>query len=247
MSGNPAYARRHLPGRDGVKCATGHASAARQAMHGNSATDESNTYTSIRHPHLIGTWNVRGLNQPGKLGIVENEMRRKKVHLLGLSETHWKGQGHFTSELGNTVYFSGPEGDSSRGVAFIVPQSLNKCVVGYNPVSDHDNHLRRIVGKYGIGERNDRGERLMQFCYEENFTIMNTCFKHHIRRLYTWISPGDRCRNQIDYILIGTRWKSSVTNTKTLPGADCGSDHQLLVATVQLRLKRIQKPEGLQT
>lgn len=307
VSGDPADARRHFSGTGGVKCATGHALVALQAPHGNSATDEPKTSKSIRHPHRIGTWNVRGLNQPGKLQTVENEMQRKNVHLLGLSETHWKGQGHCTSDSGSTVYFSGPEDESSRGVAFIVPRSMNKCVVGYNPVSDRiitlklntipcklnivqvyaptaqsteeeiegfydtltaalkrlskrevtiilgdfnakvgdtesDDHLRRVAGKYGIGERNDRGERLLQFCCEENFTISNTCFKHHIRRLYTWISPGDRCRNQIDYILIRTRWRSSVTNATTYPGADCGSDHQLLVATIQLRLKRIKRP-----
>ncbi|XP_045458149.1 craniofacial development protein 2-like [Melitaea cinxia] len=63
-------------------------------------------------------------------------MERKNVHLLGISETHWNGQGHFTSDLGNAVYFSGPENGSSRGVAIIVPRSLNKCVIGYEPVSD---------------------------------------------------------------------------------------------------------------
>lgn len=44
--------------------------------------------------------------------------------------------------------------------------------------------------------------------------------------------------------MIGKRWKSSVLNVKTRPGADCGSDHQLLVAKVKIRLKSIkqQKP-----
>ncbi|CAG4977923.1 unnamed protein product [Colias eurytheme] len=128
MSGDPADPRRHLTGRGGVKYATGHAFVTRQAPHGNSATDEMNTRKSLRVPHRFGTWNVRGLNQPGKLQIVENEMERKNVQLLGISETHWNGQGHFTSDLGNAVYFSGPEQGSSRGVAFIVPQSLNNLI-----------------------------------------------------------------------------------------------------------------------
>ncbi|XP_012552779.1 uncharacterized protein LOC105842946 [Bombyx mori] len=64
---------------------------------------------------------------------------------------------------------------------------------------------------------------------------------HHPRRLYAWISPDDRCRNQIDYILISSRWRSSITNVKTFPGADCGSDHSLLVAKFALRLKAIKK------
>lgn len=84
---------------------------------------------------------------------------------------------------------------------------------------------------------------MLQFCSEENLTVTNTVFKHHIRRLYTWISPGDLYRNQIDYILIQNRWRTSVTNTITYPGADCGSDHQLLVATFKMRLRNVQKQE----
>lgn len=36
-----------------------------------------------------------------------------------------------------------------------------------------DDHLRRVAGKHGIEVPNDRGERLLQFCFKENFTITN--------------------------------------------------------------------------
>lgn len=104
-----------------------------------------------------------------------------------------------------------------------------------------DNHLRHIVGKYGIGTRNERGEMLLNFCAGNGLTIMNTVHQQHIRRVYTWQSPGDRCRNQIDYILIRTRWRTSIRNTKTLPGAECGSDHKLLTARFKLKLKVPQR------
>ena len=51
------------------------------------------------------------------------------------------------------------------------------------------------------------------------------------------MSPGDRARNQIYYIMVKKRWRTSLQNVKTRPGADCGSDHQLLVAKLRLRLK----------
>lgn len=47
-----------------------------------------------------------------------------------------------------------------------------------------ESSLRHIVGPYGLGTRNDRGERLFQFAADNNLTIMNTVFKHHPRRLY---------------------------------------------------------------
>jgi len=49
--------------------------------------------------------------------------------------------------------------------------------------------VENVCGSFGLGERNSRGDRLVQFCQEENFKIMNTYFKLPPRRLYTWKSP----------------------------------------------------------
>ncbi|XP_063593072.1 uncharacterized protein LOC134770132 [Penaeus indicus] len=98
------------------------------------------------------------------------------------------------------------------------------------------------AGMFGLGEQNERGENLIDFCRTNNLVITNTMFKHHPRHLYTWTSPDKQTRNQIDYILINKKWKGSVRNAKTRPGADCNSDHQLLVVDLLLRLKKINKP-----
>ena len=95
-----------------------------------------------------------------------------------------------------------------------------------------------VCDRYGLGCRNRRGERLIQFAADNNFTVMNTVFKHHPRRLYTWTSPNGVYRNQIDYKLIRARWRSSITNANTLPGADVMSDHQLLVCNMRIRLRK---------
>ncbi|XP_072041109.1 craniofacial development protein 2-like [Amphiura filiformis] len=97
------------------------------------------------------------------------------------------------------------------------------------------------VGKFGLGKANERGERLADFCNENELIVTNTLFQQHPRRLYTWISPDGRTRNQIDYILIKRRWRSSVKVAKTYPGADCGSDHQLLVAEIRSKLKSVKR------
>jgi len=59
--------------------------------------------------------------------------------------------------------------------------------------------------------------------------------------MYTWTSPDGNTRNQIDYISITQRWKTSLMNCRTYPGADCDTDHQLLVATVKVRLAKRQR------
>ena len=46
-------------------------------------------------------------------------------------------------------------------------------------------------------------------------------------------------RNQIDYILCSQRWRSSIQSAKTRPGADCGPDHELLIAKFRLKLKKV--------
>ena len=71
--------------------------------------------------------------------------------------------------------------------------------------------------------------------------MANTLFQQHRRRPYTWTSPDGQHRNQIDYILGSQRWRSSIQSAKTRPGADCGSDHELLIAKFRLKLKKVGK------
>ena len=111
----------------------------------------------------------------------------------------------------------------------IVMGDMN-CKVGSETVGE-------VVGRYGLGSINDRGERLVDFCEENNLAVMNTFFKQHPRRLYTWSSPGNLYRNQIDYLMISKRHRNSVKNCNTYPGADINSDHCLLVMKVRVKLK----------
>lgn len=89
---------------------------------------------------------------------------------------------------------------------------------------------------------NEQGETLIEWCKAHYMNILNTTFKHHKRRLHTWKSPGDLFRNQIDYICINQRFRNSVKNCKTLPGADCNSDHILLVMQMICKLKKVKNP-----
>ena len=61
------------------------------------------------------------------------------------------------------------------------------------------------------------------------------------KTLYTWTSPDGQHRNQIDYIPCSQRWRSSIQSAKTRPGADYGSDHELLIAKFRLKLEKVGK------
>ena len=82
---------------------------------------------------------------------------------------------------------------------------------------------------------------LTEFCQENTVIITHTLFQKQKRRLYTWTSPDGQYWNQIDYILCSQRWRSSIESAKTRPGADCGSDHELLIAKFGLKLKTVGK------
>ena len=47
----------------------------------------------------------------------------------------------------------------------------------------------RVTGKFGLGMRNEAGQRLIEFSQENALVIANTLFQQHKRRLYTWTSP----------------------------------------------------------
>ena len=65
--------------------------------------------------------------------------------------------------------------------------------------------------------------------------------QQHKRRQYKSIPPDGQYQNQIDYILCSQRWRSSIQSAKTRPGADYGSDHELLIAKFRLKLKKVGK------
>ena len=98
-----------------------------------------------------------------------------------------------------------------------------------------------IIGPYGLGERNERGEKWAEWCIENEQVVVNTWFRQPLRRIWTWMSPGDRARNQIDYVTINRRFRNAVTRARTYPGADCNSDHVPVVIDIRVQLKKPKK------
>src|SRR6476661_130 len=97
----------------------------------------------------------------------------------------------------------------------------------------------RVIGKFGLGKRNDRGDRLIEFCKSQNLVITNTWFEQEKRRRYTWKGPGDLRRYQIDYILVRQKYRNSVKSSWSYPGADVDLDHNLVAMRLKLKLKKI--------
>ena len=99
----------------------------------------------------------------------------------------------------------------------------------------------RAAVPFGLGQRNERGSRLVEWCTANRFVITNTWFQHHMENLSTWRSPGDTCRNQIVYIMISEHFRNAITGLRTYPGADCYSDHILLLGKLCINLRKLKR------
>ena len=47
-----------------------------------------------------------------------------------------------------------------------------------------------VRGKFGLGEQNEVGQRIIEFCQENALVIANTRYQQYKRRLYTCTLPG---------------------------------------------------------
>ena len=108
-------------------------------------------------------------------------------------------------------------------------------------VGNQPNPYHEVMGKYGIGERNNNGERLCDFCAEHELIITGTLFPHKDIHKLTWVSPDNRTVNQIDHTLINKKFRTSVKDTRVYRGADISSDHYLVKTSIKLKLRRNNK------
>ncbi|CAE1319984.1 Craniofacial development protein 2 [Acanthosepion pharaonis] len=138
--------------------------------------------------------------------------------------------------------------DLQRAVGWVPARDLllvagdwNACTGPADPTNRH------VLGRFGLGTRCKNGDRLVNFDSTSRLVVSNTRFQHPRRHLITWRSNDGHTANQIDYILVWSRWASSVLNCRAFRGADTGSehgsDHALVRATLRLRLQA-RRPNG---
>jgi endonuclease/exonuclease/phosphatase family metal-dependent hydrolase len=80
------------------------------------------------------------------------------------------------------------------------------------------------------------GVRVVNFATSKNLVVKSTMFPHCSIYKYSRTSPDGKTHNQIDHILIDRKQHSSVLDVRSFRGADCDSDHYLVVAKVRERL-----------
>jgi len=76
------------------------------------------------------------MRTPGKVEVVQAEMERYNISCLGLSEVRWTGKGHFRTDKGNLIIYSGSESRKEAGVGAILDKGMSASLLGYNPISN---------------------------------------------------------------------------------------------------------------
>ena len=72
--------------------------------------------------------------------------------------------------------------------------------------------IGNIIGAFSIGNRNNEGERLIDFCVLNSLSIMNTYYKHQDSHKWTWYRWNENQGDYTDKSMIDLM----ITNNKTL-------------------------------
>ena len=90
-------------------------------------TGDGSKVQCCKEQYCIGIWNVMSMNQ-GKLDMIEQEMARVNIDILGINELKWTRMGEFNSD-DHYIYYCGKEFLTRNGVANIVNKRVQNAVL----------------------------------------------------------------------------------------------------------------------
>ncbi|XP_055371788.1 craniofacial development protein 2-like [Condylostylus longicornis] len=202
----------------------------------------------------IGTWNVNSLFESGKLANTVQEMQRLKIDILGISETWWPDKGECRVE-GAKFYYSGNNTSTHRnGVGIIVTDKIIDYVTECVSYSDRIMLMKinakpvklNIIQIYAPTA--DSSEDEIEELYEQINYLMKQLKPHEINMVIGDFNAkvgAGRVDGIVGPFALGLRNergdRSSVKSVCTYPGADVPSDHNRLVAKINIKLARTRR------
>ena len=126
------------------------------------------------------------------------------------------------------------------------PNSDKLIILGdFNARVGRDHHSwKGVLGVHGIGNCNSNGLLLLRTCTEHELLLTNTIFQLPTRKKTTWMHPRSGHWHLIDYIIVRSKDRNDVLVTKAMCGADCWTDHRLIVSKLKLHIQPLRRPQG---
>ena len=231
-------------------------------------------------------------------------MERRKIGILCVQETRWKGNKARELGEGCKLFYSGANEEGRNGVGIILSKDLKESLVGVNRKSDRimsvklglgatvvnvvcgyapqtgcteeekdkfweemDQELRtipmrervilggdlnghlgvsragigRVHGGWGVGERNEGGERVIDFAVAFDLALVNTFFEKKVSRLITYRSGGRE--SQIDLLMCRRDHLKEISNCKVINGESVAAQHRMVL--IDCRLRNCKKSKKL--
>ncbi|XP_071043871.1 craniofacial development protein 2-like [Parasteatoda tepidariorum] len=125
----------------------------------------------------------------------------------------------------------------------LCPRHDVKIIMGdFNFKVGREEEFRPVSGNYSLHDvSNGNGVRLISFAASHDMIIGSTFFQHKNIHKTTWRSPDGSYGNQIDHILISSRYQTSLLDVKTHRGANLDSDHYLVICKLKEMISMVRK------
>ena len=101
-----------------------------------------------------------------------------------------------------------------------------------------------VIKSEGIGKCNSNGLLLLRKCAELELLIANTVFHLSTRRKTSWMHHRSKHWHLIDCVIARRKDRQDIRVTKTMCGADCWTDHRLVISKLNLRIQPVRQPQG---
>ena len=250
----------------------------------------------------VGTLNVGTMTGRGR--ELADLMERRKVGVLCVQETRWKGDK--AKELGGgcKLLRSGANKQGRNGVGIVISKDLKEDLISVSKRSDRvmsiklgveetvvniicayapqvgcteeeketfweqmdqelsatlddervivggylNGHIgrsrdgiERIHGGWGMRDRNDEGEKIVDTAMAFDLAIVNTFFEKKVNQFVTYNSGGRE--SQIDFLMCRRCHLKEVINCKVINGEAVAAQHRVLVMDWDIQRGKKRKPE----
>ena len=101
-----------------------------------------------------------------------------------------------------------------------------------------------VLGKNGTGSCDSNGTLLLETCAAHELLITNSVFCLPKRNRTSWMHPRSKHWHLLDYVIVRQRDRQDVRVTKAVCGAECWTDHRLLVSKLNIKIHPLRRPQG---